>query len=120
MWRVRLENVLLKRVPEGWTFDSNYPRPFARQRWTYLLTEKEKERLAARDPGRSVKLKRIRWLNFATLAGLLAIIRAQRPANAILFAEILHQDVLGFWLWETLDKLIARIIQHEYVGCGEQ
>ena len=24
------------------------------------------------------------------------------------------------WLWETLDKLIARIIQHEYVGCGEQ
>ena len=37
-----------KRTPEGWTFDSRYPRIFSWRRWTYLLTDAQKERLAER------------------------------------------------------------------------
>jgi hypothetical protein len=40
-----LEAVVFKRTPEGWTFDSPYPRIFSRRRWTYLLTNAQKERL---------------------------------------------------------------------------
>ena len=40
-----LEAVLFKRTPEGWTFDSPYPRVFSQRRWTYLLTDAQKERL---------------------------------------------------------------------------
>ena len=40
-----LEDALLKRTPEGWTFDSPYPRIFSRRRWTYLLADAQKERL---------------------------------------------------------------------------
>jgi hypothetical protein len=39
-----LEAALFKRTPEGWTFDAPYP-PFGRRRWTYLLTDAQKERL---------------------------------------------------------------------------
>jgi len=40
-----LEAVLFKRTPEGWTFDSPYPWVFCQRRWTYLLTDAQKERL---------------------------------------------------------------------------
>jgi len=40
-----LEASLFKQTPEGWTFDSTYPRIFGRRRWTYLLTDAQKERL---------------------------------------------------------------------------
>jgi len=40
-----LEAALFKRTPEGWTFDSAYPRVFSQRRWTYLLTEAQKEKL---------------------------------------------------------------------------
>lgn len=40
-----LEAVVFKQTPEGWTFDSPYPRVFSRRRWTYLLTNAQKERL---------------------------------------------------------------------------
>jgi hypothetical protein len=43
-----LEDALFKRTPEGWTFDSLYPRIFSPRRWTYLLTDAQKERLAER------------------------------------------------------------------------
>jgi hypothetical protein len=39
---------MFKRTPEGWTFDSPYPRIFSWRRWTYLLTDVQKERLAER------------------------------------------------------------------------
>jgi len=40
-----LEALLIKRTPEGWTFDAPYPPGFNRRRWTYLLTDAQKERL---------------------------------------------------------------------------
>ena len=40
-----LEAVLFERTPEGWTFDSAYPRVFSQRRWTYLLTDAQKEKL---------------------------------------------------------------------------
>jgi len=48
MWSSGWENALFKRAPEGWTFSSPYPRIFSRRRWSYLLTDVEKERLAGR------------------------------------------------------------------------
>ncbi len=48
MWSSEWEHALFKRAPEGWTFNSPYPRIFSRRRWTYLLTDVEKERLAER------------------------------------------------------------------------
>ena len=39
---------MFKRAPEGWTFDSPYPRIFSQRRWTYLLTDAQKESLAER------------------------------------------------------------------------
>ena len=39
---------MFKRTPEGWTFDSPYPRIFSQRRWTYLLTDAQKESLAER------------------------------------------------------------------------
>src|SRR5215472_5911262 len=39
---------MFTRTPEGWTFDSRYPRIFSWRRWTYLLTDAQKERLAER------------------------------------------------------------------------
>jgi hypothetical protein len=38
---------MLKRTPEG-TLDSPYPRTFSWRRWTYLLTNAQKERLVER------------------------------------------------------------------------
>jgi hypothetical protein len=43
-----LEDAVFKRTPEGRTFHSPYPRIFSRRRWTYLLTDAQKERLAER------------------------------------------------------------------------
>jgi hypothetical protein len=43
-----LEDALFKRTPEGWTFDSPYPRIFSRRRWTYLLMDAQKERFTER------------------------------------------------------------------------
>ena len=40
-------DVLFTRAPEGWTFNSSYPRIFGRP-WTYLLTEAQKETLEER------------------------------------------------------------------------
>jgi len=40
-----LEDLLFKRTPEGWTFDAPYPPNGSRRRWTYLLTDTQKERL---------------------------------------------------------------------------
>src|SRR5258707_13590550 len=40
-------DVLFTRAPEGWTFNSSYPRIFGRP-WTYLLTEAQKEALEQR------------------------------------------------------------------------
>jgi len=40
-------DVLFARTPEGWTFNSSYPRIFGRP-WTYLLTEAQKETLEER------------------------------------------------------------------------
>src|SRR5262245_66142074 len=40
-----LEAALFKRTPEGWTFDAPYPPNGSRRRWTYLLTDTQKERL---------------------------------------------------------------------------
>jgi hypothetical protein len=40
-----LEAWLFKRTLEGWTFDAPYPPSFSRRRWTYLLTDPQKERL---------------------------------------------------------------------------
>src|SRR5215472_5459755 len=40
-----LEALLFKRTPEGWTFDAPYPPNGSRRRWTYLLTDAQKERL---------------------------------------------------------------------------
>ena len=40
-------DVLFTRTPEGWTFNSSYPRIFGRP-WTYLLTEAQKETLEER------------------------------------------------------------------------
>src|SRR5262249_32246941 len=48
MWPSGWEDALFKRAPEGWTFNSPYPRIFSRRRWTYLLTDVEKETLAWR------------------------------------------------------------------------
>jgi len=48
MWSSGWEDALFKRAPEGWTFNSPYPRIFSQRRWTYLLTDVEKERLAGR------------------------------------------------------------------------
>jgi polyferredoxin len=48
MWSSRWEDALFNRSPERWTVNSTYPRIFSRQRWTYLLTDVEKERLAQR------------------------------------------------------------------------
>jgi hypothetical protein len=45
-------DVLFTRAPEGWTFNSSYPRIFGRP-WTYLLTEAQKEALEQR-PNRFV------------------------------------------------------------------
>src|SRR6516225_8371121 len=39
---------MFNRAPEGWTFDSPYPRIFSQRRWTYLLTDAQKESLAER------------------------------------------------------------------------
>jgi hypothetical protein len=39
---------MFKRTPEGWTLDSPYPQIFGWRRWTYLLTDAQKERLAER------------------------------------------------------------------------
>jgi hypothetical protein len=76
MWRSRLEDVLLKRVPEGWTFDSNYPRPFARQRWTYLLTEKEKDTLA-------LGFRMIRWILWLDVLAVFLVIAICDPNLAV-------------------------------------
>jgi hypothetical protein len=40
-------DVLFTRAPEGWTFNSSYPRIFGRP-WTYLLTDAQKEALEQR------------------------------------------------------------------------
>ncbi len=40
-------DVLFAHTPEGWTFNSSYPRFFGRP-WTYLLTEAQKEALEER------------------------------------------------------------------------
>ena len=48
MWSSGWEDALFKRAPEGLTFNSPYPRIFSQRRWTYLLTDVEKERLAGR------------------------------------------------------------------------
>jgi len=40
-----LEDLLFKRTPEGWTFDAPCPPNGSRRRWTYLLTDAQKERL---------------------------------------------------------------------------
>ena len=51
MQAAAVEDVLskmFKRTPDGWTLDSPYPRIFNWRRWTYLLTDAQKERLAER------------------------------------------------------------------------
>ena len=91
-----LEGVLFKRVPEGWMFDSPYPRVFGRRRWTYLLTDAQKDKLAER-------LRR--WQQTATLVTIGLIILLAIPLAV--WVEKLP-DLLGLLLtgapraWLTL------------------
>ena len=52
-----LGDTLFKRTPEGWAFDSPYPRIFSWRRRTYLLTDAQKERLAERLRRRMRKMR---------------------------------------------------------------
>jgi hypothetical protein len=89
-----LEALLFKRTPEGWTFDSPYPRIFSQRRWTYQLTDAQKERLTA-----GLRL----WMRTATLVVIGLIILGAIPL-AIWRTEL--QDLLrgllagssGAWL----------------------
>jgi len=65
-----LEAALFKRTPTGWTFDSPYPRVFSHRRWTYLLTDAQKERLT-----KGVRL----WMRAATLVVVGLIILGAIP-----------------------------------------
>src|SRR5262245_48690205 len=91
MWRGRLEDVLLKRVPGGWTLHSNYPRPFARHRWTYLLTEKEKERFAR-------GFRMIRWILWLDILAVFLVIATCDPNLAVHLALGWPQAWLLFFL----------------------
>jgi len=81
-----LEDALLKRTPEGWTFNSPYPRIFSRRRWTYLLADAQKERL----------VEGLRcWVRAAALAviGLCAVV----SAILLAFRHLKQPDPLS-WL----------------------
>ncbi len=52
-------------------------------------------KLDAGDAGRPVELNRIERVRFAAFAGLAAILRAHRAADAILLTEIVDEDPLG-------------------------
>jgi hypothetical protein len=79
-----LEAVVFKQTPEGWTFDSPYPRIFSRRRSTYLLTDVEKERLAGR------------------------LRRGLRKVQIVIFGVcVLAAVSLAFWLPDVLRALRA-------------
>src|SRR5215472_2760369 len=65
-----LEALLIKRTPEGCTFDAPYPPGFNRRRWTYLLTDAQKERLTE-----GLRL----WMRTATLVVVGLIILGAIP-----------------------------------------
>src|SRR5260370_38185962 len=66
---------LFARTPEGWTFNSSYPRFFGRP-WTYLLTEAQKEALEQRlNRGTFVLLLSV----FVLLAALVAFVHFRFP-----------------------------------------
>ncbi len=66
---------LFARTPEGWTFNSSYPRFFGRP-WTYLLTEAQKEALEQRlNRGTFVLLLSV----FVLLAALVAFVQFRFP-----------------------------------------
>jgi hypothetical protein len=59
-----------KRTPEGWTFNSSYPRIFGRPS-TYLLTDAQKATLTER-LGRTLLISRVSALALAVASGVLA------------------------------------------------
>ena len=68
-----LEDLLFKRTPEGWTFDAPYPPNGSRRRWTYLLTDAQKERLTE-----GLRL----WMRTTTLVLVGLTIRGQFPLQS--------------------------------------
>jgi hypothetical protein len=64
-----LETSLFKQTPEGWTFDSPYPRIFSRRRWTYLLTNAQKEMLTE-GLRRCVRTAALMTIGFAILVAI--------------------------------------------------
>src|SRR5215813_6257494 len=83
-----LEAALFKRTPTGWTFDSPYPRVFSQRRWTYLLTDAQKERLT-----KGVRL----WMRAATLVVVGLIILEAIPL-AIWLPKLPNLQDLLRWL----------------------
>jgi hypothetical protein len=91
-------DVLFTRTPDGWTFNSSYPRIFGRP-WRYLLTEAQKETLEKRLNRLTLMVHVGVWVMIAL--GTFALIVVRDFANQ-LFAGLLEAWLLAGIVWIAL------------------
>jgi hypothetical protein len=91
-------DVLFTRTPEGWTFNSSYPRIFGRP-WTYLLTEAQKDILEER-LNRSVLMVHV-GVYVSIALGAFALFMVRDFANQLL-AGSLEAWLLACVVWTAL------------------